>query len=148
MEDVGIAGACRLAAAPSRTALDARGGKARFESRAGSGLAVREEVRVDEAVQEGLAGGIHALELHAHAHSAVAPGDAPLRVDVAGRARETEADADAGVRRERARRADGDPPVPEVERQRGGDRRSEPILHRDADDHTGTAAPVEVVGEE
>ena len=49
-------------------------------------FAVREEMGVDEAVDERLAGRVDLVELDAHADAAVAPGDVTLGVDVALRA--------------------------------------------------------------
>src|SRR5947208_2330915 len=64
-------------------------------------FSVGEEVRVDEAVDNGLVGRLDLLELNAHADASVAPRDAPLAVDVLFRPGHAEADLDLGVRLER-----------------------------------------------
>src|SRR5262249_31607727 len=82
---------------------------------------VREEMRVDKVVDDGLAGGIDRLELQPHADAAIAPRDAALGIDVALRPRHPESHLDARARVERTGGADRDAAATEVQRQRRGD---------------------------
>src|SRR5205085_12207480 len=109
-----------------------------------SGLAVAEEVRVDEVVDDRLVRGIDFLELDAHADAAVAPRDAPFGVDVFLRSRHAEAHFDLGAAVERAGRANGDPAVTEVQRQRRGDGIAEAILDRNPEHDPRAGATVEI----
>src|SRR5712692_2140667 len=110
------------------------------------GFSIAEEMRVDEAVDGGLAGTFDRLELNPHADAAIAPRDASLGVDVALRSRQAKADPDLRACLERARRPDGDAPVPQVERQRGRDRVAESVLNRNPENDPRAVAAVEVVG--
>src|SRR3954471_13760658 len=112
------------------------------------GFAVREEVRVDEVVDDRLIVRFDFLELDAHADAAVAPRHAPFRVDVALRSRHAEPHLDRRSGVERAGGADGDPAVTEVQRQRRRDRVAVAVLNRDAEHDARAAAAIEVVGEE
>src|SRR5262245_16403598 len=96
----------------------------------GSGFPIAEEVRVHEAIDLILTGGVHLLELNAHANAAVAPGHASFRLDVAFRAGHAEAHLDLRAALERTRRADGDSAMAQVECQRGRNSVAEAILHR------------------
>src|SRR3954466_1570181 len=96
----------------------------------GLGLAIREEVRVDEIVDHRLAGGIDFGELNAHADTAIAPGDASSGADVALGSRHPASHLDVRVRVERARRANGDAAATQVKRERRRNRVAEAVLDR------------------
>src|SRR6202521_744520 len=95
-------------------------------------FSVREEVRVDEVVDESLGGRIDRFELDTHTDAPIGPRDATFGIDVPLRSGHAEANLDFRAAIERARRADGDTSVAQVERQRRRDRVAEPILNRDA----------------
>src|SRR5262249_160754 len=133
----------RRAYLPRRTRRTRRSGP--LWSTLASGFPIREEVRVDEVVDDGLMAGIDRLELSAHADVAIPPRDVPLGFDVALRSRHPEPDLDLGARFEGARRADGDPAVAQVERQCGGNRVAEAVLNGDPENHARAAAAVVVV---
>src|SRR5437899_9494939 len=97
---------------------------------------------IDEVVDDRLMRGVDLLELNAHADAAVAPRDVPFRLDVALRPRHAEPDLDFRPRFERARRADRNPAVAQIQRQRRGDRVAEAILNRNAEHDARTAAAV------
>src|SRR5947209_7557760 len=84
------------------------------------GFPIREEMLIDEVVDDRLMRGVDLLELNAHADAAVAPRDVPFRLDVALRPRHAEPDLDFRPRFERARRADRNPAVAQIQRQRRG----------------------------
>src|SRR4051794_15317297 len=82
-------------------------------------FAVREEVRVDEVVDDVLAGGIHFLELHAHPDAAVAPRHTALRVDFALGSGQAEPYAHRRVVIERTGGPDREPTPADVQGERG-----------------------------
>src|SRR5437660_10295094 len=100
-----------------------------------SGFSVREEMRVDEVVDDRLVLGHDGVELHAHADAAIAPRHLALGVDVLLATGHAEANADSRAGLERARRADGDAAVAEIQRERGSDGVAEAVPNRDAEDN-------------
>src|SRR3970282_45179 len=71
-----------------------------------SGLAVAEEMAVDELVDGALVRWLDALELQAHSHSPVGPRDPRLGIDVALRAGKPQPDPEFRAGLERAGRPD------------------------------------------